>query len=420
MNERLYITLAYSMNVAAQAFGYVNLLPPRRGKLATALLFTGLTAIPIFAVGPLLKEHLWVWTTVIPTMFLLLMVLFRGTFARKLGFFTLMCLTELFADLMLWPLALAISGSRSFGDLQDYVFSPSSLLIRISYALILLALITVILLLLRRHKAHAVDRRQPALTLFVSIQALAQVVLMAITLVHTEAVLEKADVFTLWILNGCGLCMLAAFLAVTLREEKHAAQLDAAVVRSSMEQQYAHSHSAYLEEAQRIRTEVLAQLDSLIEGLQAGTETLSLPGSLKPQYSDSLAVNALLEHKIEQAAARNIRISCRGRLEIPALSEFAMCTVVANLLDNAVASVAEDQPWVTLDCVKRGGIWSLVCRNSMRPPDQMRRRASSRSGRHGLGLSIIRATALEAGGRMYLQSTADTFSVILSFSPDAP
>lgn len=417
MDQRFYITLAYSLNTAVEAFGYVYLLTPRFGRLQTALLFVGLVSVPTYIAGPLLKDHVWTWTTVIPTILLLTVLLFRDRFVRKLGIFSLMCLTELFADLMLWPVALALSGSATFAGLQDYVFSPASLVLRLCYALNLLMLITALILLLQRHKVRTFDQRQPALMLFVSIQALAQVVLMAITLLQANAAIGQADVFTLWVLNGCSLFMLGAFLVIALREDRHAGELEAALVRSRVQQQYVQNEAAYEEAARQLREETMQQLDALMASL--GKEEDCLPPSVQgqsPQYSDSLAVNALLTHKMAEAQARNIRVDCRSRLEVPALSDFAMCTIVANLLDNAMSSVSEESPWVTLECIRRGGIRSLVCRNSTRPQDLTRRR--TRPGPHGLGLSIIRATALEAGGRMYLQSTAGTFSVVLSFSEE--
>lgn len=411
MSEQLYTIALHAIKILIQGIGYVYLLEPKWNRALTLLLFTAIGTVPA-SMAPLSGSFLWTLTRVAPTLLVLLVLLFRGTFTHKLGIFATVCFAELSASLILWSLAISFSGARTFTSLQNNIDSPDSLLIHVCYWLILLAVLTMIILLLRRHENAGADRRRPALLLFVSAQALAQVLLFAMSLRYADAPLYDHTISALWMLDCAGLCTLGAFLAATLYEARQASKLEAAMVLTRMEKQYALNEDGYAAEAAGIQAEVMQQLDALAERISAGTPECPAPAP-PLLFADSAAVNSLLRHKMQQAAERNVQVTCHSRIEIPALSEFSMCTIVGNMMDNALSSVPAHGAWISLGCIKRGGVWSLSCRNSVGP-----RQSQPAGERHGLGLSIIRAAALEAGGRMYVQSGADTFAVILSFSDD--
>lgn len=409
----VYNMLFAVINTAAEVLAYTYVLKPRFGRRRTVWMSMGVITASQIILCALLPSGAFLWDTVNPASLIAASVFYRDRWVRKINAFCLLVLAEAVASLLLFPMLQAAQIPLS--ALPAYILAPESLPFHIAYILVLLAVVTAGILLYRRWPTPSI--RYSALNGFVCLQTLAQAIVLFILLGLADVLLDSATLITLWLINCGGLCMMASSLVVALRRERDADLLRQTELSAQMQQQAMARAATCEQDAAEIRADVLRQLDNLMEQIAAGQEGYPAPACPRAPlpYSPSLAVNTLLEHKYAQAAGLGIRLRCRGQLNVPALSEFAMCTVVANMLDNAMSCADAQNPWVTLECIRRGGIRSLVCRNSIPAPPAN----STPAGRQGLGLSIIRTATLEAGGRMYLQSTADTFSVILSFSEES-
>ena len=416
MSTRLINTIPFLVNAAVQAGALVWLLEPKFRRLPTALACWSVMAVLAVLFGPMLNLNTWSWIVMFASVCLTVVLLFRDSTSRKISIVCLLQLTEITSSVLLLP-AAPQEAARTLAEIEQMAALPHVALPRLWSSLVFLIAIVILLIWVRPQLRHSIGALQPGFAYFVFIETLMQVVLLIMMVQLADLAIDLPVITALWLINCCSLCLIAAFLGAAVRESRHAAQLARAQEAARLQEQLLPGEQACLERARQIRSDVFAQLDKLTAQIQDGQSALPVPDLMKaPQFASSLAVNALIEHKAAQAAGRGITLTCRGRIEIPHLSEFSLCAIVANLLDNAMSSASGPPSWIRLHCVQRSGIRSLVCINPVR---QEKETSGGSAGSGGLGLSIIRAATLEAGGRMYLQRRDGTFSVILSFSDDA-
>lgn len=131
-------------------------------------------------------------------------------------------------------------------------------------------------------------------------------------------------------------------------------------------------------------------------------------------YSGSIAASSLLSAKATICQEKGIRFAVKTRIEARFMSEFDICTILSNLMDNAIraaSAMPEGERWIALSMVQRAGVSVLVCRNTYDPQSKKRHNPIE----HGTGLYIVRSIASHYDGTMGVRYEQSTFTVTISF-----
>lgn len=131
-------------------------------------------------------------------------------------------------------------------------------------------------------------------------------------------------------------------------------------------------------------------------------------------YSGCIAASSLLSAKAAICNEKDIRLEIKTRIETHFMSEFDICTILSNLMDNAIraaSAMPEGDRWITLSMVQRAGVYVLVCRNTYDPQSKKHHNPIE----HGTGLHIVRSMASRYGGTVRIRYEHTTFTVTISF-----
>lgn len=145
--------------------------------------------------------------------------------------------------------------------------------------------------------------------------------------------------------------------------------------------------------AQEAPEQVAGYLDRLIGQAEA----------IRPVVScRNQTLNILLNGKLSMAAAKKIDIQidrCDAPEKLP-LSDTELCSLVVNILDNAINSAAAARrPYLKLDFYLKGQLFVFSCENSLRCKKKEHKKAPI-FPEHGYGLKIIRQIMNRFGDNM--------------------
>ncbi len=125
--------------------------------------------------------------------------------------------------------------------------------------------------------------------------------------------------------------------------------------------------------------------------------------------------DALLSDKAAAAAEKNIRISFSGTVPERGMANPDLCTILCNLLDNAVRGSAPCAPcMVELDGREASDRWLLTVKNPVRQKVVIRggtiRSSKEDKENHGIGLANVRRTAETYNGYLDLKCDDHCFT----------
>lgn len=142
-----------------------------------------------------------------------------------------------------------------------------------------------------------------------------------------------------------------------------------------------------------------------------------LPENEMTQYSSNHALNAILNFYVSKAGSAGIEIRINADAEDQdALSDAEMCTIIGNLLENAIsacsAADASDR-FIQLDMTVRGDWLYIVETNGFDGKVKMidGNYVSTKAGGGGYGLASVRETARRHGGRAMFSHAGREFHV---------
>lgn len=425
MTSAIYLPLSFAVNAAILFYAFSSTLTPRLGKLWTILIGVGAILVVGLMVGDELRIPSVRASTLALSLILLVLVLFTDKILVKLSAFVIMEVFEVFADLAAWPFGACITGLTDKGDLDRLIESPDGIFIRSFYWAVLAGFVFVYIAAWRKYVRPQRHISGDVFLFGVAMQIFVQAAFLTLLFeafsrdsIHLGLTLALLGVDTF------GLATLSYALVLFRDESAAAAKAAALLSRKSSQQRYMDDLSEYARSIDREREDLYAAVDTLSAVLENGTEEevereltslTNRKGLIPGVYSKSLAVTSLVAAKAAAAQAMGAEFTCETYLDLaPPLSEFDACTILSNLLDNALRALEKvhGRRWIRLRAVRYAGLLNLECSN---PCPRSARFESGRRG-HGLGVFIVRDTAEKNGGSLYIRAGKE-FRAVVSF-PD--
>ena len=134
-------------------------------------------------------------------------------------------------------------------------------------------------------------------------------------------------------------------------------------------------------------------------------------------YCDNLTLDALLTFKYREACEeqiKNIRFTV-CKLENKLISDFDLCTVVANLIDNAIEAASQtEEKYVDLMIEEKSGRLVITVKNSSLPVDDDLHTTKEDAENHGLGIKNVKAIADKYDGDTVFEYNNGVFVSIVN------
>lgn len=420
----MYASLSFGVNAVIMFAGYTFILRPRWGRAAAILVPAAL----IFVVALLMQNGVHVpqirGPILLPVVIGCVFLLFRDRWAVKIAAILLMESIEVFADMATWPLTALIIQANGRAHLRALALSPDSLYMRVVYWCIMAALITVLVFLWNRYVRSRHLEHAQALLLSASVLLVTQIIFMeqVFEAVSTENVNQPVT-WMLVAIDCIGFAMLCTAFGLLRDNASAAARAAALSGRKTAQDKYVTDLRAYAESIVQSEKQLYESIDQLAMLLEYGTDSdvqrrldsmLNTPAALESGIyaKNSLAVNSLIAQKVTEAQAAGVELEFRTAMDLaPPLSEFDACTILSNVLDNAIAAAGKvrGKRWVRLQILRRAGLLIFECAN----PYVRGRFASARGREHGFGQSIIRDVTERNGGSILTQKDG-VFRLVIS------
>jgi len=136
--------------------------------------------------------------------------------------------------------------------------------------------------------------------------------------------------------------------------------------------------------------------------------------------SGNQMVDIILTSKLNAADAAGIRVEV-VRMNSPEtlpLSDAELCSVLMNILDNAISAAAAaggKDPYIRLDLHVKGDFFVISCKNSATREWMDGATGKKNTPGHGLGQKIVRQIVHRRGGLMETEAGTDGYKALLAF-----
>lgn len=423
LDQEIYAALAFAVNALIMFLGYSFILTPRFPRYVVVLLPTVCVAVGGLLISSLIYEPAVRGTVMMPLLVLCVFVLFRDPVRVKISALLLMEAIEVFADMATWPLAALTVHVDDKAQISAMVRTPEAFYVRLYYWLIAGGITLVLVILWKKYVRPRHLRAEHPLILTAAIFVFAQVLFMEQI---SEAIsAERISTVDTWVLVGMdflGSTILCIAFSLFRDDTAVAFTSDTLHRRKKMQEQYMEEIAVYAASIREMRDQMYGSVEMLSMLLDYGTdddvrrvlESLGkqVPGLGPGIYSDSLAVNSIISDKEAAARRQGIVLECPASIDLaPPLSEFDACTILSNVLDNAIAAVSDlpKERWIRLTLQRRAGLLIFECIN----PRVRGRRRRSRGREHGLGLNIVKDVVRRSGGTFHAEK-GEKFRVVIS------
>ena len=238
------------------------------------------------------------------------------------------------------------------------------------------------------------------------------------------AVRYLTPAYFLWPLTLCTVVAAALSLAAELTEWEIRRKQSARLIAARSELTMRHYESLRTQNAQVMlllhdmnkHYSMLRQMSSE-EGVRRYLdELLAQNASIRPLVcSGNPMLDVIINGKLTQAVNAGVHIELVRTVapEILPLRDTELCSLMMNLMDNAVSGVLDSgaqQPFIRLDMHLRNGFFVFVLENSARRAENAKAPAPG----HGLGLKIIRQNVEKCDGLLEMEQDAESYRVTLA------
>lgn len=222
-----------------------------------------------------------------------------------------------------------------------------------------------------------------------------------------------------------GVSVIALLYYVIALEKKTALEAELRDIHDLMEQERAHYRAVEerREELARIRHDFRNQLSAVSLLIQSGAEQdaqtmlrqlgADIAATRENAYCAIPVVNAVLTEK--ETLCREAGIDLRTELELPqtlAVEPLHLCSILSNLLDNAIRGCAEtEHPVITLASAMAGDYLFLRTVNPAKPPQEPKKG-------HGYGTKILKELASKYAGSYETDYEDGVFTAVISLLPE--
>ena len=141
--------------------------------------------------------------------------------------------------------------------------------------------------------------------------------------------------------------------------------------------------------------------------------------------SGNQMLDIILNGKLTAAADAGIKVEI-VRMQAPEklpLSDAELCSLLVNLMDNAVAAASAPgvaQPYIQLDAHLKSDFFVFSCKNSATWEWMQGKKAQETVPKHGFGLKIIRQISARYGDLIETERGSDSYKVMLAIPLDQP
>ena len=411
------LTLAFGCALSLWFF-MKQYLDCRVGGAAALLIYTLFTLVPVlfYSRVPVLARSLFVPFGI----FLLVLVLYRDSFLRKLWIAAANQVCILFLDL---PFVAAIR----ILDIPYTAWTQNRLSVWIVNVVVGNLLLIPLALLLRpvlRAKEDpgpqsVADLTRILVALFVAVTVMACFVILAVSAEKTRALAAVCASAVLLVSSVLLLFWLFKRIGNISRQERERRLLEQEY-RLALERQT--QAEQYQEEIRALEEDMAAQLDRLsrlIADGKIGDAASELERSIvevqrvrRPEIQQNPLMDYLLASLEKRCRLGEIRLKTEVGVSADiGIDDVDFCTILSNLLDNAVNAVhgvSEGKRFIDLTIHRNGGILFIGCENSKSPETPVEN-PECRFGH--FGLANIRETAAKYGGDVQIEDGPEKFSV---------
>lgn len=426
MQADVYAALAFCVNALIMFTGYTFILTLRFRRTTTILVPTTVIGCVCYLIRGSIYVEAVRGGVIMPILIFFVLVLFRDKLLMKISAIVLMEAAEVFSDMATWPLVALTERADDRAQLDIIVRSPEALYARVYYWMILILLIFVLARLwnkfVRPQRLHR--NRGQRFILSASLLLCAQVLFLE--QMSEMLAEERVSQYVIWLLalvDGIAFLMLCSAFGLFRDSAFLAAEADNLRQRKRAQQKYMDALTAYAASIEKTWSDLYSSVDTLGMLLDYGTDSDVLraldhmanpcaPPEKGIYAANSLAVNSLVTQKAAAAQDIGASFDCSTSIDlVPPLTEFDACTILSNVLDNALAGTKElpDGRWIRLQLTQRAGLLLLECTNSCAKS----RDSAARGREHGLGLRIVQDTVRRNKGTVHLTKD-DMFRIVIS------
>ena len=416
MSEDIIRLLASVIEIFIMGYLFFSLLNRRYDKRKSFILY-GIYAVLAVAKHLLFYDQMAVRTTLHWGMTLAVMlILFTDSFWRKIGVLALYAVTISIVETVCMMTTALLFNENVFSEHKG--ISPLYL---IAMALNPLCVYAVTLIA-KRKKANFEEKAHRFLTLYCIMQIFT-VFVMYIVLWDYKISATPLMIFYLIMLAASVL-----FGIYLLRMVRAATAEQARAERLALQAKLADEHFRRLqiqyEQYRKLRHDYYNHI-GVIRTINDPEKRAAYIDELTQKIEDrngiafcsNVALDALLFNEKAQADAAGVKISYKiGDLSDVKIPDFDVCTVLSNLLDNAIRAAAEceGERFVELTMTVSAGQLAIRVANSAKEPEKDLSTTKQDRALHGLGLSIVTETAQKYHGAAAYTYENGVFSSVFS------
>lgn len=406
--------------------GYLSaqLLTPRYNRTVTALLFAA------FSVASLIKHWIFYDRMILRTplqwvlMVLYLLITFKDPFLKSISVFLAYTIGLILIETIL------IGVSVLCFHVDVYAMGTERLIISSLEMLCATLYVVCLTHFIKRKSASFESKSLRVLTIYALVQMIYIFILYVVfwdyKIRSIPIVLICVVMHVLSILVGVSLY---SMLKSGIEQKSRAEQMEAQIRLNK--EHFARLQTQY-EQYRRLRHDYYNHINVIrnIADSDAREAYISdLTAKIESQntlaYCSNPAIDSVLFGEKTVADRKGVRLEYSvfelGDISIP---DTDICSVLFNLIDNAVRAAAEyvgdkNDRFVSVTVTKKAGFLLIHVKNSSNPPNRDLTTTKAKSGEHGLGISIVQNVAEKYGGSLVHSYDASLFTATCSLQIDS-